>query len=86
MSKSYKQYGQHKFALRNGEVVSANITYTTINCRGLVASYNMCLTEEGKLRLAPNMSPTFEVPRKHTFDDKTKAMKALFNMKLKGEM
>ena len=83
--KSRRHYGMQKFAIRNGMVVSAKISITHINVRGLVSSYTM-VEEDSERTKDMNYSSMFEVDRKHTFNDKTKAKKALFQLKLKGEI
>jgi len=77
MSKrSYNEYGQHKWVLHGDTVHSAKIHSSTVNIRGLIDSYEVFSNKIEKL---------ITVKRNRMFDDETKATKALFEMKLRGE-
>lgn len=84
LNSSRANYGEHKFVIYNDKVLSTNITETHINVRGIIHSYTVvCLLDEVDRR-GIQKREVFQVLRTNVFDDKEKAVKTLFERKLKG--
>ena len=77
MQKSYRYHGRHKWFINKDSVLSGKISVTHINARGLIHGYTMFV--EGDER------HVHDVLRTNTFDDREKALKELFQRKLKGK-
>ena len=81
MQTTFRWHGQHKWVIHGDAVLSANIQQTYINSRGLIHGH----TVYPKNQPSAVKEYVIDVRRNDCFNDKDKAMKELFQRKLKGK-
>ena len=78
MQTTFRWHGQHKWCIHGDSVVGGKIQQTYINSRGLIHGHT--------IRPAKDKEHVIDVRRNDCFNDKDKALKTLFQRKLKGKV